>query len=294
MKNKKSCLVSKENIFLKFSKINPYLPDIVSSKYFDNFDTPIQYLNYIACSKSDIYKRNLNKIEIDYQNIHLNLPKISIELPKFDVVEDLIKCVIEKNTGEINRIESIQKIFNEWISLYKFKNSHLKSLDDPTNKDYKLVTGNKKFKTSYTNITLKNIKNFIPENNNCIKNNFIHNFVKDNNSISKKYPIIHDPDTKFIFNHINYLLNIYIKSLKYNLKILCDNPEIIDFNNKNKYLSKINDCYFQYKEDEYIKINHKNTLKTYIFKKNISNTCDYIKFQKMSESDRIDIIFDKF
>jgi GTP pyrophosphokinase len=74
-------------------------------------------------------------------------------------------------------------------------------------------------------------------------------------------------------------------------------PNIIDFCNKEQFLSKIYTNYFQYVEEQYIKIDLQNIMNNppFIINKydKIEKKCNYVKLSRMKGSKRMDIIFEE-
>jgi hypothetical protein len=200
------------------------------------------------------------------------------------------------NFNEIIRIEKIFEIFKNYVKKYEFKPKHLQNINKIINKAKKsgfVNTIEDTIKTINSNCYNNNEKNII-DTSKSIKSIF-NNYFPD---IKKNHK--HQKDTKFILNRIYKLFVDYIDALYYNIDMLLFYDKLIDFKNKNRYLSAIDDKYFScdllnnYEKQEII-IYHHGILDTYyMFKsENILKKANYIKLKFVEDSVRIDIIFDQ-
>jgi hypothetical protein len=284
LNNKKINEQIKLNIIVPLEYLNPYMPKFVNVNYYKKLTISLPYLQY---NTINILKNNnkLVNIESDYKNMKIFSTDTNISICNYDNNQSIINDEINNNKTELKRIDNIYQIFINCVNNYEFKNAHLYNKHE-----YNNVINGIKERTSYIDIFYKTQKKFTNNTKNELTNSlFKYNF----NKINSKYT--HEPRTKFVLNHLFNLFNCYLKSIKYNIDVLTLEPNTIDFDNKDLYLTPINITYFQYVEKQYIKIKLQNTLKFSYYidcYDKIEHECEYIKLSYMKNSTRIDIIFE--
>jgi hypothetical protein len=280
---KKTIKISDE-VFIKLDYINPYMPTYVNKNYLNLNPNVINnkiLINYFIINNIN---RNLNikNIDVEYEKFKLYIPYVNINvIKKYNDMDIAIEK--ENNEKEICRIIQIKNKFIEMIQNDEFKCAHLINQENDKINIINSVKENNKERTSFCDLQYAKQKKVFKNTEELLKK--FDNFFSHN-----KY--VHDKKIKYIAIIIYDLFDLYIESLKYNLKILNDKS----LNICKSLLSPIDLKYFIFNEKyNYIKINHRNTLFDVFYigmhDKKLKK-CDYVKFCKISNSEKIDVIFD--